>query len=143
MKRPWFAGGTIELASVRGDGHFFAGNEVGFEDGTINFLNIPAIEMGLRFIKSIGINKIQDRIGSLAEWTLNQIIDLKHENGNKLIDFYGTTDFSMRGATLTFNVCDKNGKAIFYEDIEDGANKLGISVRAGCFCNPGLSEIVG
>lgn len=143
MKRPWFAGGTIELASVRGDGHFFAGNEVGFEDGTINFLNIPAIEMGLRFIKGIGINKIQDRIGSLAEWTLNQIRDLKHDNGTKLIDFYGTTDFSKRGATLTFNVCDKNGKTIFFEEVEDGANKLGISVRAGCFCNPGLSEIVG
>lgn len=143
MERPWFAGGTIELASVRGDGHFFAEDEEGYEDGTINFLNIPAVEMGLKFIKSIGIDNIQTRITSLADWVLKEILPLKHDNGVNLIELYGTEDLNNRGATLTFNICDQTGKTIFYEDVEEGANKLVISLRAGCFCNPGLSEIVG
>ncbi|MEZ5017304.1 MAG: aminotransferase class V-fold PLP-dependent enzyme [Flavipsychrobacter sp.] len=143
MKRPWFAGGTIELASVRGDGHFFADNEVGFEDGTINYLNIPAVEMGLKYIKNIGIENIQKRITSLAQWTLDELLPLKHDNGTSLIELYGTSDLSKRGATITFNVKSSDGKVIFYEEIESNANKLGISLRAGCFCNPGLSEIVG
>lgn len=143
MNRPWFAGGTIELASVKGDGHFFADNEVGFEDGTINYLNIPAVERGLKFIKQIGISNIQKRINALAQWTLDELLQLKHDSGNPLIALYGTSDLTQRGATITFNVMRANGNVVFYEEVERGASELGISLRAGCFCNPGLSEIVG
>ena len=38
MNRPWFAGGTVNFASVQGDGHYLATNEAAFEDGTINYL---------------------------------------------------------------------------------------------------------
>lgn len=143
LHRPWFAGGTIELASVQGDGHFFADDEAAFEDGTINFLSIPAIEMGLKYIESIGIDNIQKRTRALAQWTLDELLPLKHENGVSLIDLYGTSDLDHRGATLTFNIVNQEGKTWFFEDIEALANKEMLSVRAGCFCNPGLSEIVG
>ncbi|HWQ18143.1 MAG TPA: aminotransferase class V-fold PLP-dependent enzyme, partial [Methanotrichaceae archaeon] len=40
LKRPWFSGGTITVASVKCPGcHYLAADEVGFEDGTINYLN--------------------------------------------------------------------------------------------------------
>lgn len=143
LNRPWFAGGTIQLASVRGDGHFFSDNEAAFEDGTINFLGIPAIEMGLKYISNIGIENIQKRTSALAQWTLDQLLPLKHDNGEPLIDLYGTADLKHRGATLTFNIKDTTGKTWFFEDVEQLANKEMLSVRAGCFCNPGLSEIVG
>ena len=42
LARPWFAGGTITIASVQGDGHYLHHDEAGFEDGTVDYLNLPA-----------------------------------------------------------------------------------------------------
>src|SRR5665213_1574084 len=55
LRRPWFAGGTVNFASVRGQAHVLAPNEAAFEDGTLNYLSIPAVEIGLRHIEAIGI----------------------------------------------------------------------------------------
>ena len=46
LERPWFAGGTITIASVQGDGHYLHRDEAGFEDGTVDYLNIPAVATG-------------------------------------------------------------------------------------------------
>ena len=51
LRRPWFAGGTITIASVLGDGHYLVPGAAGFEDGTVNYLNLPAIEIGLRHLR--------------------------------------------------------------------------------------------
>src|SRR5205807_6463234 len=48
LERPWFAGGTVNFATVQGRQHALAPREAGFEDGTLNFLSIPAVELGLR-----------------------------------------------------------------------------------------------
>jgi len=48
LRRPWFAGGTITIASTYGeDYHYLHTNHEGFEDGTTNFLNIPCVKIGL------------------------------------------------------------------------------------------------
>ena len=61
LRRPWFAGGTITIASVQGEGwHYLVPGEAGFEDGTVNYLNLPAVEIGLRHIEAIGIDVIHD-----------------------------------------------------------------------------------
>ena len=52
--RPWFAGGTITIASVQGDGHYLHADEAAFEDGTVDYLNLPAVETGLRHLERIG-----------------------------------------------------------------------------------------
>src|SRR4029077_15794490 len=44
LKRPWFAGGTVNFASVQGQAHVLSPNEAAFEDGTLNYLSIPAVE---------------------------------------------------------------------------------------------------
>src|SRR5213079_3580323 len=54
LRRPWFSGGTITVASVQGDKYYLAEGASAFEDGTIDYLNIPAIEIGLKHIESIG-----------------------------------------------------------------------------------------
>jgi multidrug efflux pump subunit AcrB len=41
LKRPWFAGGTINFASVQGQAHVLSPNEAAFEDGTLNYLFDP------------------------------------------------------------------------------------------------------
>jgi len=42
---------------------------------------------------------------------------------------------------VAFNVLDERGEVVPYGEIEARARELGISVRGGCFCNPGASEI--
>ena len=43
LKRPWFAGGTVNFATVQGRTHILAPREAGFEDGTLNYLSVPAV----------------------------------------------------------------------------------------------------
>src|SRR5690349_4927379 len=50
LQRPWFAGGTIWGISVQGDGYVMLEDGEAFEDGTINYLNLPAIEIGLKYL---------------------------------------------------------------------------------------------
>ena len=67
LARPWFAGGTITIASVQGDGHYLHRDEAGFEDGTVDYLNLPAVETGLRHLERIGLDAIHDRVVALDE----------------------------------------------------------------------------
>ena len=89
LVRPWFAGGTITIASVQGDGYYLHDNEAGFEDGTVDYLNIPAIENGLRHIQSTGIDIIHERVMCLTGWLLDELAALKHKNGQPLVHIHG------------------------------------------------------
>jgi selenocysteine lyase/cysteine desulfurase len=140
LRRPWFAGGTITIASVQGDGHYLAEGEAAFEDGTINYLNLPAVEIGLHHIQSIGIDIIHDRVMCLTGWLLDNLLSLRHSNGQPLILLYGPTDTHLRGGTVTVNFFDPEGELIDYRRIEALANEINISLRTGCFCNPGAGE---
>ncbi len=141
LRRPWFAGGTITVASVQADKYFLAPGAEGFEDGTLNFTSFPAIEFGLDFIDSIGIDIIHERVRCLTGYLLDNLLELRHGNGKPLIRLYGPTDTVMRGGTLAINVYDGSGKGIDHLDIEERANRWMISLRTGCFCNPGAREM--
>ncbi|MFN8473661.1 MAG: aminotransferase class V-fold PLP-dependent enzyme [Anaerolineae bacterium] len=142
LHRPWFAGGTITLASVQGDGYYLAEGEVGFEDGTINYLNIPAVEIGLRHIASVGIDVIHERVMCLTGWLLDELVALRHGNGQPLVRVYGPLDTKMRGGTVTVNFYDDQGALYDFRWIEEQANAVNISLRTGCFCNPGAGEVI-
>ena len=70
LVRPWYAGGTITISSVQGDGHYLVPGEAGFEDGTVNYLNIPAVEIGLQHLASIGLDVIHERVMCLTGWLI-------------------------------------------------------------------------
>ena len=78
LRRPWFAGGTVNFATVEGRRHILAPGEAGFEDGTLNYLAIPAVEIGLRHLESIGMETIATRVRCLTEWLLAQLLNLRH-----------------------------------------------------------------
>lgn len=141
LKRPWFAGGTVNFASVRAMGHYLADDEAGFEDGTINYLNIPAIKIGLEHIDKVGIDAINRHVHDLTAWLLRELLTLKHSNGKPLVRFYGSAETTDRGGTITFNFYCPNATLLDYERVEALANERGISLRTGCFCNPGADEI--
>ena len=61
LKRPWFSGSTVWGISVQGDGYVFLKGGEAFEDGTINYLSLPAVEIGLKHLSTIGIEIIHQR----------------------------------------------------------------------------------
>lgn len=141
LHRPWFAGGTITVASVQGDKYYMADGAAAFEDGTIDYLNIPAIEIGLRHIESIGYDVIHERVHCLTGWLLKNLSELKHSTGVPLVRIFGPTQMDGRGGAVTANFYDKDDKAFDHRYIEEQANKVNISLRTGCFCNPGAGEV--
>jgi molybdenum cofactor sulfurtransferase len=140
LERPWFAGGTVNFASVQARAHVLAPREAGFEDGTLNYLSIPAVEIGLRHLQAIGMDVIHERVQSLTSWLLERLLALRHSNGRPLVRIYGPASMTMRGGTLTMNFYDPEGHLIDYRRVEELASAQRISVRTGCFCNPGAGE---
>lgn len=140
LQRPWFAGGTITIASVQGDGYYLAEGETAFEDGTIDYLNLPAVEIGLRHIVTIGIDAIHERVLCLTDWLIKNLLALHHSNGKPLVYLYGPANTYLRGGTVTINFYDDGGHWIDFHLVESQANQRNISLRTGCFCNPGAGE---
>jgi len=138
--RPWFSGGTIYAVSVRGDWHVLAGDESAFEDGTLNFLSIPDVESGLAWLRGIGIDLVQRRVACLTGWLLGQLTTLRHGNGRPMARIYGPAGTRGRGGTVTFNLLDSGGQIVDERAVVRDAAAAGISVRTGCFCNPGVGE---
>ena len=141
LHRPWFAGGTITVASVQGDKYYLAEGHAAFEDGTIDFLNIPAVEIGLKHIQSMGIEHIQQRVRCLTGWLLEKLTSLRHSSGVPLVRLYGPLTTEARGGAVTVNFYNARGQTIDHRSIEEAANKVNISLRTGCFCNPGAGEL--
>jgi len=141
LHRPWFAGGTITVASVQGDKYYLAEGAAAFEDGTLDYLNIPALEIGLKHIESIGYETISERVKTLTGWLLENLTAMRHSNGTPLVRVFGPTTTDGRGGAVTVNFYDQDGEAFDHRFIESEANKVNISLRTGCFCNPGAGEI--
>ncbi|WP_051670367.1 aminotransferase class V-fold PLP-dependent enzyme [Bryobacter aggregatus] len=140
LRRPWFAGGTVKLVSVQGESHALASGEAAFEDGTLNYLAIPAVEIGLRHLKTLGLGATSARVQALTAATLERLQSLRHQNGKALLRIYGPQEMLMRGSTITMNLYDRDGIRIDFRRVEELAGQQGISLRGGCFCNPGANE---
>ena len=140
LRRPWFAGGTIGVASVVVPRHTLGDGEIGFEDGTIDYLGLPAIEIGLRHVTSVGVTTIHRRVQYLTRGLLARMQTLRHADGAPLVRLYGPADDVDRGGTIPFNVLDPAGSVVDFWKVEAAAAERRISLRTGCFCNPGASE---
>jgi molybdenum cofactor sulfurtransferase len=141
LERPWFAGGTITIASVQGDGHHLHDDEAGFEDGTVDYLNLPAVTTGLAHLERIGRDRTHARVAALTSWLLGALGGLRHGNGRPVVQVFGPTDTVARGGTVTFLMHDPDGRPVDDRRVEELANRTGISLRTGCFCNPGAGEV--
>jgi selenocysteine lyase/cysteine desulfurase len=138
LRRPWFAGGTVDYASVGLERHQLRPSHAAFEDGTPNFLDLAAIEEGFAFVERIGLARIEAHTSDLAQALAAGLAALRHESGAPLVRFYGAA--GPRGATVTFNVLDRDGRPVPFDRVERRANRAGVHVRGGCFCNPGAAE---
>jgi selenocysteine lyase/cysteine desulfurase len=140
LRRPWFSGGTIWGVSVQGGWHRMLDDEGAFEDGTLNFLSIPDVTTGLDWVDGIGIDLIHRRVAMLTGWLLESLLRLRHGNGAPLVRLYGPADLTGRGGTVSFNFLDQAGRIVDERAVARDAAAAGISLRTGCFCNPGAGE---
>ncbi len=141
LHRPWFSGGTIAGASVQLAWFEPQAGAPLFEDGTVNYLNLPAIEIGLRWIERIGIDTIHARVQALAAWLLEHLVALRHTGGQPATVLYGPLESDGRGGTIAFNFLHPDGRLVDERYVEALAARHGISIRTGCLCNPGAREV--
>ncbi len=142
LRRPWFAGGTITLASVQQeDWYHLAPGATGFEDGTIDYLGLPAVTIGIEHVESVGIPMIHERVRALAGWLLEELQELRHGDDTPLVKIFGPRDMERRGATVALYLIDQAGRPYDVYGVEAAAAQERISVRSGCFCNPGDGEV--
>jgi len=141
LQRPWFAGGTVWGISVQGDGYVMLADGEAFEDGTINYLNLPAVEIGLNFLEKIGIDVIHTHVMCLTSWLLDNLLAMRHSNGNPLVQVYGPHDCQKRGGTIALNFLNPDGSIVDERLVEQRASTNLLSLRTGCFCNPGTGEV--
>src|SRR3569832_2438106 len=81
LRRPWYAGGTITFSSVVANDHYLTPGPAGFEDGTVNYLSLPAVELGLKHIESISIETIHTRVMCLTGWLIDLLVALRRGGG--------------------------------------------------------------
>jgi selenocysteine lyase/cysteine desulfurase len=139
LVRPAFSGGTVKLVSTLLPSHALHDSEAAFEDGTVNYLGLPAVSAGLIFLESIGLDTIHHRVAILTSYLLGELRQLCHSNGCAAVEIY-SPDTAGRGGTIAFNLRDPAGKYLGYEIVERLAGLHGLSLRSGCFCNPGAAE---
>ncbi len=140
LRRPWFSGGTVVAANVQGERVIPLSGHALFEDGTVNYLGIPAIEIGLRHIERIGMDTISRRVQGLGTWLLDALTRLRHSDGSPSVCVYGPTTWDRRGGTIALNFLHPDGRAIDERFVDLVAAAHRISVRTGCFCNSGAGE---
>lgn len=133
-RRSYFGGGAVEFVSVQNNlVRLKAGGE-GFEDGTPNFLSMPAVCDGLEWITRVGVARIREHVCGLTRGMLERFAALK----DRAI-VYGPRDTLARGGVLTFNLV-RDGRLLPFELFEAAARERGVAIRGGCFCNPGAAE---
>jgi molybdenum cofactor sulfurtransferase len=140
LRRPWFAGGTVVAASVQGDTVAPQSGHARFEDGTVDYLGIPAVEIGLRHLERIGVETISRRVEALGTWLLEALQRLRHSDGSPVTRIYGPATWDRRGATVALNFLHPDGRVVDERFVDLLAAANNISVRTGCFCNPGAGE---
>jgi len=140
LTRPWFAGGTVEYVSVRLDRHRLRAGHEGFEDGTPDFLGIPALHAGFELLGRIGMDALSCHVRALTGELLRQLSALRYHDGAPAVRVYGPGDDSNRGGTVAFNLLSADGSVVPYQEVEARAGAARVHVRGGCFCNPGAAE---
>lgn len=140
LVRPWFSGGTITAATVGIPWHAMMPHEGAFEDGTVNFLSIPDVHFGLDWLSGVGMDLIRTGVRCLTGWFIDRLAMLRHSDGTPMAVIYGPTNLESRGGTVSFNLLDVSGKVVDVRIVATESAAARISLRTGCFCNPGASE---
>ena len=140
LRRPWFAGGTVDYVSVQLDRYAVKADHDGFEDGTPNFLDLAAVAPGLAWMSSVDLTRVAMHVDGLTRRLIGGLRALTHPGGSPRVLVYGPVAGEDRGNTVAFNVIAADGRTVSHEDVIAHVTAAGVACRGGCFCNPGASE---
>ncbi|XP_056148041.1 molybdenum cofactor sulfurase isoform X2 [Lampris incognitus] len=146
LKKAYFGGGTA-AAYLAGEDYYVQTANISdrFEDGTISFLDIIALNHSFDALYKItgGMDNIQLHTFGLARYTYTVLSSLCHGNGRPVAQIYTEGQFespNTQGAILNFNLMDCHGQMIGYSQVDKLASLYDIHVRTGCFCNTGACQ---
>ncbi|KAF5318353.1 hypothetical protein D9611_014230 [Ephemerocybe angulata] len=149
LKRPWFAGGTVDFVKAPGEGVIWAEDiHEQFADGTINYLSLPAITYGLQFLSGY-LPVLPLRLSCLLHHLTDSLLQLRHPNGNAVVRILSSIpqdrvrsvgQQSDVGSLASLIFLDPLGQILQNSFIEHAASKRNISLRTGCVCNPGAAH---
>jgi len=154
LERPWFAGGTVDVVQAPGNIVTMASElHERFEDGTINYLNLPAITDGLRFLSAY-LPFLPLRLSCLMHHLLGSLTALQHDTtGTPIVRILSRTPLrrlravgeqSDTGSVVSLIFLFPSGEMMPNTFIEFAAARSSISLRTGCMCNPGgAASILG
>ncbi|KAL1746175.1 pyridoxal phosphate-dependent transferase [Schizophyllum fasciatum] len=147
LRRPWFSGGTVNVVQVPGPVVTMTTDlHERFEDGTINYLSLPAVTDGLQFLSAY-LPFIPLRLSCLMHYLSRALARIRHDvNGLSVVRILSKTparrlrsvgDQSDAGSTISFIFLSPSGEMIPLSFVDFAASKFSISLRTGCMCNPG------
>ncbi|XP_061601719.1 molybdenum cofactor sulfurase isoform X2 [Cololabis saira] len=146
LKKTYFGGGTA-AAYLSGEDYFVQAENIcdRFEDGTVSFLDIIALNHGFESLYRItgGMYNIQQHTFGLARYTFMLLSSLCHGNRRPVAQIYTEGHFDSpitQGSILNFNLLDPNGQIIGYSQVDRMASLYNIHLRTGCFCNTGACQ---
>ncbi|MBY0491560.1 MAG: aminotransferase class V-fold PLP-dependent enzyme [Gemmatimonadaceae bacterium] len=140
LRRPWFAGGTVDWVSMAHDRHRLTNAVEAFEDGSPHFLALGAVPLALRAVVESDRPRLRRHLARLTEALIMELVDACHPGGQPLVRLHGPRDMHQRGSTVSFTLLDHRGAAIPFWEVESAARAHRVAVRGGCFCNPGCAE---
>lgn len=140
LRRPWFAGGTVQFSAVNSGVHSLSHGPEAFEDGTSNYLNIALVKYCLDFMDTLGMRNVQHHVQYITHHLLVKMNHLRYADGQPMVRVYGPMNTKERGGTVAFDLLTARGTRRDASKVEAAASEHMISVRAGCFCNPGAAE---
>ncbi|MFJ6658851.1 aminotransferase class V-fold PLP-dependent enzyme [Streptomyces sp. NPDC091377] len=141
LRRPWFSGGTIYAVSAQAQWHVLAEDETAFEDGTVNFLSVPDVTAGIDWIDRLGMDRVHAHVTGLTGRLLAGIRESRHSDGSPMVRVYGPGHADdTRGGTVALNLLGADGRVVDERVVSRDSAAHGISLRTGCFCNPGAGE---
>ncbi|XP_069767934.1 molybdenum cofactor sulfurase isoform X2 [Narcine bancroftii] len=143
LGKKYFGGGTA--ASYLSAEHFYVPRQSvseRFEDGTVSFLDIIAVNHGFNALEKItgGMQNIMLHTFSLARYTYTMLSGMRHANGRPVVWIYSDNEFEtpdIQGPIINFNILNENGDIVGYAKVDKLANLHNIYLRTGCFCNSG------
>lgn len=142
LKKKYFGGGTVKV-SISSERFMEFRDKVSerLEDGTVDFLGIISLKLGLSWIDNLGIHNINAHTMALTKYLYDMMKDTKYENGQKCFEFYGNHESANgQGPIICFNMFWSDGTYIGTSDIQQLASLKNIHIRTGCFCNPGACQ---
>jgi cysteine desulfurase/selenocysteine lyase len=103
-----------------------------FEAGVPNMAQVVGLAAGIKYLQSIGLEKVHEHEKALTGYLLNELNQIPG------IALVGPTDISLRGGTVSFTL---NG--IHPHDLGQYLDSAGIAVRTGHHCAWPLTRALG